>query len=70
VISFACSIGNVPLAAVLWNVGISFGGVVAFILAGAILGEEAETPQDHLFLADSWRTRKYITAGQRPRSRL
>ena len=28
---FVCSIGNVPLAAVLWNGGISFGGVIAFI---------------------------------------
>ena len=32
-LSFVCSIGNVPLAAVLWNGGISFGGVVAFIFA-------------------------------------
>src|SRR5216683_2079097 len=31
VFSFVCSIGNVPLAAVLWNGGISFGGVVSFI---------------------------------------
>src|SRR5262249_25401033 len=31
VLSFVCSIGNVPLAAVLWNGGISFGGVVSFI---------------------------------------
>ena len=30
-LSFVCSIGNVPLAAVLWNGGISFGGVLAFI---------------------------------------
>jgi uncharacterized membrane protein YraQ (UPF0718 family) len=33
IISFVCSIGNVPLAAVLWNGGISFGGVIAFIFA-------------------------------------
>src|SRR6266511_3602447 len=33
IISFVCSIGNVPLAAVLWNGGISFGGVLAFIFA-------------------------------------
>src|SRR5262249_60646859 len=33
VLSFVCSIGNVPLAAVLWNGGIRFGGVVAVILA-------------------------------------
>src|SRR3989475_2905245 len=31
IISFVCSIGNVPLAAVLWNGGISFGGVLSFI---------------------------------------
>ena len=32
-----CSIGNVPLAGVLWNGGISFGGVVAFIFADLII---------------------------------
>ncbi len=37
VISFVCSIGNVPLAGVLWNGGISFGGVVAFIFADLII---------------------------------
>ncbi len=37
VFSFVCSIGNVPLAAVLWNGGISFGGVVAFIFADLII---------------------------------
>jgi uncharacterized membrane protein YraQ (UPF0718 family) len=36
VISFVCSIGNVPLAAALWHGGISFGGVVAFIFADLI----------------------------------
>jgi uncharacterized membrane protein YraQ (UPF0718 family) len=36
-LSFVCSIGNVPLAAVLWNGGISFGGVVAFIFADLII---------------------------------
>ena len=35
--SFVCSIGNVPLAAVLWNGGISFGGVVSFIFADLIV---------------------------------
>jgi uncharacterized protein len=35
--SFVCSIGNVPLAAVLWNGGISFGGVTAFIFADLII---------------------------------
>jgi uncharacterized membrane protein YraQ (UPF0718 family) len=37
VISFVCSVGNIPLAAVLWNGGISFGGVVAFIFADLIV---------------------------------
>jgi len=36
-LSFVCSIGNVPLAAVLWNGGISFGGVIAFIFADLIV---------------------------------
>ena len=36
-LSFVCSIGNVPLAAVLWNGGISFGGVAAFIFADLIV---------------------------------
>jgi len=36
-LSFVCSIGNVPLAAVLWNGGISFGGVVSFIFADLII---------------------------------
>ena len=35
--SFVCSVGNVPLAAVLWNGGISFGGVIAFIYADLIV---------------------------------
>jgi uncharacterized membrane protein YraQ (UPF0718 family) len=37
VVSFVCSIGNVPLAAVLWNGGISFGGVISFIFADLII---------------------------------
>ena len=37
IISFVCSIGNVPLAAVLWNDSISFGGVIAFIFADLIV---------------------------------
>ena len=36
-ISFVCSIGNVPLAAVLWNGGISFGGVLSFVFADLII---------------------------------
>jgi uncharacterized protein len=37
ILSFVCSIGNVPLAAILWNGGISFGGVMAFIFADLII---------------------------------
>ena len=37
ILSFVCSIGNVPLAAVLWNGGISFGGVISFIFADLII---------------------------------
>ena len=36
IVSFVCSIGNVPLAATLWAGGISFGGVVSFIFADLI----------------------------------
>jgi len=37
IISFVCSVGNVPLAAVLWNGGSSFGGVIAFLYADLIV---------------------------------
>jgi hypothetical protein len=37
IISFVCSVGNVPLAAVLWNGGISFGGVIAFLFGDLIV---------------------------------
>jgi uncharacterized protein len=37
ILSFVCSVGNIPLAAVLWNGGISFGGVIAFIYADLLV---------------------------------
>lgn len=37
IFSFVCSVGNVPLAVVLWTGGISFGGVIAFIFADLIV---------------------------------
>src|SRR5437660_6817546 len=37
VLSFVCSVGNVPLAAVLWSGGISFAGVIAFVFADLIV---------------------------------
>src|SRR2546421_3381506 len=36
-LSFVCSVGNVPLAVVLWNGGISFGGVIAFIFGDLLI---------------------------------
>jgi uncharacterized membrane protein YraQ (UPF0718 family) len=36
-VSFVCSVGNVPLAVVLWNGGISFGGVISFIFADLVI---------------------------------
>jgi uncharacterized protein len=36
-LSFVCSVGNVPLAAVLWNGGISFGGAIAFVFADLLI---------------------------------
>ncbi len=36
IISFVCSVGNVPLGAALWHGGISFGGVVSFVFADLI----------------------------------
>ena len=37
IVSFVCSVGNVPLAAVLWSGGISFGGVLAFLFADLVV---------------------------------
>src|SRR4029450_1202842 len=37
VLSFVCSVGNIPLAAVLWAGGISFSGVIAFVYADLII---------------------------------
>jgi uncharacterized protein len=37
VLSFVCSVGNVPLAAVLWSGGISFAGAIAFIFADLVV---------------------------------
>lgn len=37
ILSFVCSVGNIPLAGVLWNGGISFGGVISFIYADLLI---------------------------------
>ena len=57
IVSFVCSIGNVPLAAVLWNGGISFGGVVAFIFADLIILPIINIYRKYY----GWRTALYIT---------
>jgi hypothetical protein len=44
VLGFVCSIGNVSLAWVLWNVGMGFGGVVAFIFADLISSGSWSSP--------------------------
>jgi uncharacterized membrane protein YraQ (UPF0718 family) len=64
VISFVCSVGNIPLAAVLWNGGISFGGVIAFIFADPtgpqhlsqiLRNEDGGLPVRHLLRGDGRR---------------
>src|SRR5437763_1066858 len=37
ILSFVCSVGNIPLAAVLWSGGISFAGVIAFVFADLLI---------------------------------
>jgi len=37
IISFVCSVGNIPLAAVLWEKGMSFGGVISFVFADVLV---------------------------------
>jgi uncharacterized membrane protein YraQ (UPF0718 family) len=58
ILSFVCSIGNVPLAAVLWNGGISFGGVVAFIFADLLILPIINIYRKYY----GWRMALYITA--------
>jgi uncharacterized membrane protein YraQ (UPF0718 family) len=58
VVSFVCSIGNVPLAAVLWNGGISFGGVVSFIFADLLILPIINIYRKYY----GWRTALYLTA--------
>ena len=37
ILSFVCSVGNIPLASLLWSNGISFGGVISFIYADLLV---------------------------------
>ena len=56
IISFVCSVGNVPLAAVLWRGGISFGGVVSFIFADLIVLPVLDIYRKYY----SWKVMTYI----------
>jgi uncharacterized membrane protein YraQ (UPF0718 family) len=58
VVSFVCSIGNVPLAAVLWNGDISFGGVIAFIFADLIVLPILDIYRRY----DGWRMAEFLLA--------
>lgn len=55
-VSFVCSVGNVPLAAVLWRGGISFGGVVSFIFADLIIIPILDIYRKYY----GWKTMSYI----------
>ena len=56
VLTFVCSIGNVPLAAVLWAGGASFGGVLAFLYADLIVLPLLDTYRRYF----GWRMAAYI----------
>jgi uncharacterized protein len=58
VISFVCSIGNVPMAAILWASGISFGGVLAFLYADLIVLPLLDIYRKYY----GWQMMLYITA--------
>jgi hypothetical protein len=55
VLSFVCSVGNVPLAAVLWSGGISFAGVVAFLFADLIVLPIVAAYRKYYGAAFAWR---------------
>ena len=58
VVSFVCSIGNVPMAAVLWGAGVSFGGVLAFLYADLIVLPLLDVYRRYY----GWRMAAYIAA--------
>ncbi len=57
-LSFVCSIGNVPMAAVLWGAGVSFGGVLAFLYADLIVLPLLDVYRRYY----GWRMAAYIAA--------
>lgn len=56
VVSFVCSIGNVPMAAILWASGISFGGVLSFLYADLIVLPLLDVYRRHY----GWRMAAYM----------
>lgn len=58
IVSFVCSVGNIPLAAVLWREGISFGGVASFIFADLIVLPILDIYRKYY----GWRVMLYILA--------
>ncbi len=58
VLSFVCSIGNVPMAAVLWGAGVSFGGVLAFLFADLLVLPLLDVYRRYF----GWRMAAYIAA--------
>jgi uncharacterized membrane protein YraQ (UPF0718 family) len=58
IITFVCSIGNVPMAAILWTSGISFGGVLAFLYADLIVLPLLDVYRKYY----GWRMMLYIAA--------
>ena len=58
VLSFVCSIGNLPMAAVLWGAGVSFGGVLAFLYADLIVLPLLDVYRRYY----GWRMAAYIAA--------
>ena len=58
VLSFVCSIGNVPMAAILWGAGVSFGGVLGFLYADLIVLPLLDVYRRYY----GWRMAAYIAA--------
>ena len=56
IVTFVCSVGNIPLAAILWASGASFGGVLAFIYADLIVLPLLDTYRRYF----GWRMAAYI----------
>ena len=57
-LSFVCSVGNVPMAAILWGSGVSFGGVLAFLYADLIVLPLLDVYRRYY----GWRMAAYIAA--------